>query len=84
MSNIITEQEQKSNDAFDELKNRIKAGDVNKYMFSINKLTHDIVEIIIRLYHVNIKNIIDNQNLTERPKYMCGILQDICNCSRRS
>jgi len=52
-------------------KNQKDAGDI----FLFNKLTNEIVEIIIRLYHANITKISSlKDNKVE--SFMCGILQD--------
>ena len=52
-------------------KNQKDVGDI----FLFNKLTNEIVEIIIRLYHANITKISSlKDNKVE--SFMCGILQD--------
>ena len=59
MSNIMSSEHVLSNEKFDNDKTEIKASnDIDNNMFKINKLTDNIVEIIIRLYHVNILSIL--------------------------
>jgi hypothetical protein len=71
-----------ANEEFDKKKAEIKgSNDINNNMFKINKLTDKIVEIIIRLYHVNILSIlgdeeINPQSIIRNVPFMCGILED--------
>ncbi len=63
---------------FKKIRNTMKNGFVRENMFQINKLTDKIVEIIIRLYHVNIQCVHKDNNNSNRGKLtmMSGILED--------
>ncbi len=61
---------------FKKLRDTMKNGFVKENMFQINKLTDKIVEIIIRLYHVNIQCVHDDNSNRGKLSMMSGILED--------
>ncbi len=75
---IASSNEIKLDDNFKKLRDTMKNGFVKENMFQINKLTDKIVEIIIRLYHVNIQCVHEDNNNSNRGKLtmMSGILED--------